>query len=602
MPSEIGDYIGGANALRDTGRFDEADVVLAEALARFPDNLGIAIDRAWVAHRRGDCDEAVARWAAVREALPDHHAGYTGAALTLREAGRFDDAEAILTEGMTQLPEAPEPAVDHAWLAQVRRDWPQAIARWAAVRERFGYLPVGYTAGAVALRESGQIEDAAALLVAAEAKFAEIPAPAIELAWLAIHRHDWDDAIKRWDDVRRRFPDQQAGYIGGSVALREAGRLGDAEGLLSAAQDCFPGEAGIVIEQAHLATRRRDWDAASQRWTLVRDRFPDNIAGYTGGALALREQRKFAEADTLLKQAASRFPETPEPLTELAWVAHVAHDWPEAARRWDDVRARFGGLPAGYTGGAHALREMGRYDEAESLFQQALARFPNERNILIDYAWLATARRDWPEAVQRWAIVRAGFPNAREAYLRGAQALATMWQYDEADALLAEGIARFPDDSELACEAGWLALNRKLPDEAERRFELVRTRFPDDPVGHLGAALVLRDKFELAATEALLEEACRRLPEARRLALEHAQLPMFAPLKRDRDPDEALRRLERVRERFPDYDEAYLAAIRYLRQEGRLDEADTVCAGACERLTQSPTVFTEYGAIAAERA
>src|SRR5207249_2399253 len=104
-------------------------------------------------------------------------------------------------------------------------------ARWQRVRERHGALSVGYTAGAVALRELGRLDEAAVLLDEAAARFPDEPAPVVERAWLAHHGRDWATANRLWEAVRRQFPGQIAAYTGAAQALREADRLDDAEAL-----------------------------------------------------------------------------------------------------------------------------------------------------------------------------------------------------------------------------------------------------------------------------------------------------------------------------------------------------------------------------------
>ena len=123
-------------------------------------------------------------------------------------------------------------------------------------------------------------------------------------------------------------------------------------------------------------------------------------------------------------------------MIEHAWVAHIAHDWPEATRRWQTVRARFPDQVVGWTSGAVSLRECRRFDEADSVLEEAMRRMPQEQAPVIEYAWLASARRDWVEAIRRWATVRERFPGAAEGYIRGAAAHSELWQYEEAEALL----------------------------------------------------------------------------------------------------------------------------------------------------------------------
>ena len=249
---------------------------------------------------------------------------------------------------------------------------------------------------------------------------------------------------------------------------------------------------------------------------------------------------------------------------------------------------------------AIALRELRRFDEAEALLVSAIARFPGERGPLTEHAWLAAARRDWPEAVRRWALVRERFPNVADSYLRGAQALSALWQHEEAEALLADATARFPQDSAMACDHAWLAYRRHELDEAARRFEAVRRRFPDLLTGYTAGAMALRDQFRLSEAEALLEEAQRRFPEDPAPLLEHARIPLFHPLRRERDPEEALRRTERLLAKFPFCEEGYLLGVRILRQLGRPAEADELTEIGIGLVPQSAALAVEHGNNARE--
>ncbi|HEX6840444.1 MAG TPA: tetratricopeptide repeat protein, partial [Stellaceae bacterium] len=551
---------------------------------------------------RGDLAEATARFARVRQDVPNHPAGFTGGALALRDGGDFAGAEALLDEAMQRFPDEPGPVIDYAWVAHMRRDWPEAALRWQRVRERCATYPVGYTAGAAAQRELGRLDDAAALLEMAVARFPAEPGPLVEHAWFANHRRDWQAAIGLWEAVRRRFPAQIAAYIGGAQALREAGRLGDADALLATATERFPNDPGVRIEHAALASRRREWLEAAGRWDQVRARFPDHPASYTGAAQALREQRRFAEAGAVLEEALQRFPGDPGVRSEYAWLAQIAGDWPEATRRWQEMRERHPDHAVGYTSGAVSLREQRRFDEAEALLAEALVRFPGERVPLVEHAWLATSRRDWALAARRWEEVRRRHPELAEGYLRGAQALATMWQHEAAETLLAEGMTRFPQEGAFATEYAWIAYHRHEFEDAVRRFAELRDRFPAIIAGYTGGAMALRNLFRLGEAEALLEEAARRFPDDPKIPFEHAQLPMFHPLRRERDPEEALRRLAALRERFPDFEEGYVVALRYLREADRSAEGDTLAEAGLARLPDGAALVVEYSNNARERA
>ena len=55
-----------------------------------------------------------------------------------------------------------------------------------------------------------------------------------------MRRRDWALASERWGELRRTFPDDASGYVRGAAALRNAGRLDEAEALAREAVSRFP--------------------------------------------------------------------------------------------------------------------------------------------------------------------------------------------------------------------------------------------------------------------------------------------------------------------------------------------------------------------------
>src|SRR6185437_6976398 len=109
--------------------------------------------------------------------------------------------------------------------------------------------------------------------------------------------------------------------------------------------------------------------------------------------------------------AIEHFPDEGRLRFEYAVAAAERADWPAATERWDIVRSSCPDQPAGFVGGAAALREQGRLDEAEALLAEAVTRFPDEQSAAVEHGWSANRRRDWPEAVQRWEAVRRRYPD-----------------------------------------------------------------------------------------------------------------------------------------------------------------------------------------------
>ena len=80
FPLDGSGYVLGAQALEQLGRFDDADQVLTEGHTRKPDDPWIAANWGYFAQHRLDAEEALRRFAAMREHVPNHPAGYVSAA------------------------------------------------------------------------------------------------------------------------------------------------------------------------------------------------------------------------------------------------------------------------------------------------------------------------------------------------------------------------------------------------------------------------------------------------------------------------------------------------------------------------------------------
>ncbi|HUB10661.1 MAG TPA: tetratricopeptide repeat protein [Acetobacteraceae bacterium] len=553
-----------AALLQELGRLDEAAAILDEAHAECPDHLGLAADRAWLAHRRRRWDEALTCWADLRTAFPDHASGYVGASVTLRDTQRFDEAEAVLQAAREHGVEDDGVARERGWVAHARRDWPEAEHRWEALRERFPDEITGYVMGAVAQREQGRLEEAEAVLADAVERFPDNAWPASEHAWTANRRKDWVEAIARWRQVRERFPNHCA--WGGAAALRENGDLDAAETLLQELVARHPNDFGALMEFAVVAEQDRDWAAAEQRWAALGSRFPHDATAYGRRAAALCKLGRHAEADALLENGITRLPGNVYLLQSYAQIATDLQAWPEAARRWAPVRASSSPY-AGYAPAVYALRSAGRLDEADALLAEGTERFADDFALAAEFAWCAHRREDWAEAARRWRMLQAKFPEQAAAGL--AASLRQAGDLDAAEETLQAAVEDYPSQSNFI-EFAQVANFKGDFVDATRRWALVRDHYPDAPAGYIGGAEALSRCGQYDDADILLRELIAKMPDNRAAYVEYAHVA-----HRRRDLGEAARRWEDVHRRFPDTTESeYVMHAAVLREARRYDEAE----------------------------
>ncbi|WP_158923689.1 lipopolysaccharide assembly protein LapB [Acidisphaera sp. S103] len=265
---------------------------------------------------------------------------------------------------------------------------------------------------------------------------------AIGLAHVARVRGDHESAAERWAKVRKQFPNVMDGYAFGVMALRGLNRLPDAEALTRQTMARFPDEVLGFMEYGRLADIQQDWDQALERWTVVLTRF-DHLSGYTGAAQAMVKLGRYDEADALLARARVRYPIDPSVGIGLAISAQTKGDIPEAISRWKYMVQHFPMHIVAVFNAAGALDKLGATDDAEQVLRDAVDHFPREPRPMAELGMLLLRRRDFSGAAKAFATLRDVFPNNKEAYLRGAEALDQAGQLEEAELLRKDYRNRF---------------------------------------------------------------------------------------------------------------------------------------------------------------
>jgi len=226
-------------------------------------------------------------------------------------------------------------------------------------------------------------------------------------AWAAMERQDADAALHLWQRLRQLFPERPEGHIYPIQVLWQAGRLDDAEAMADEAPAQLRDDPELFVQYAWIAMLRQRWDVALDWWAKARARLPGRPDLYIWAARALWQAGRLDAAKAMADDGVKRFPDNVDAHAECAWIAVARNDWSEALRRWTLVMERMPERADGHIGSIQAMRMLGRADEAEALARAALARFPDNADLLIEHVWTAVAREDWPEAAARLSAARA---------------------------------------------------------------------------------------------------------------------------------------------------------------------------------------------------
>ena len=384
--------------------------------------------------------------------------------------------------------------------AQEQGDWATALAWWEQIAASFPDDPAGSVGAAECLARLDRLDEADAALALASARFPRERDILLAHARLAQQRKLWAEALTRWQTALRHAPANPEAMAGVAEALHGLGRGEEAAQFLAQLATRPSADLAPRIEQAQACEARGDTRGAYDHWLAVIEAFPGSAEGLAGAGTAAIRLGRLHEADGLLARGLTMHPAHATLAVEHARVAQLRADWPEALRRYHHVLARFPGRAEGFAGGGLALSMLGRGGEADELLRRGMELFPLSAPVAVEYARVAQAQTNWPEALRRWEQVMASFREEPEGPAGAATALRHLKRFAMLEQLLGAAVARFPAHAGLAAEHARAAQARQDWVEARQRWQAAQARFPDDPAIRDGLRAMATAEFNARLT------------------------------------------------------------------------------------------------------
>jgi tetratricopeptide (TPR) repeat protein len=319
-----------------------------------------------LALERDQLASAASRWEDARERMPNFIFESPDSLVILLGLKRYDEAEALMREGMQRS------RLDRRWrkglalIAERRGDYEEAVRRWRDAQKGGMDSTEAWIHEGICLRALGRLDEADAVYLKILHFRPGDLAAQIERARVSDERFDWVQSEARWRVLREHHTQP---FIAACHArtLAKLGRNEEAEAILERTAANYPADLDIALTRAHLAEDCGDLNATCERWAELQRVQPYFKEGYRERARCLLSIDRHAEADAVMRDAIERFRDDEWPLLEYAILAHRRHDWPEASTRWEEFRRQFPDREEGFTLGRDALNAAGRHDEAAAL-------------------------------------------------------------------------------------------------------------------------------------------------------------------------------------------------------------------------------------------
>jgi tetratricopeptide (TPR) repeat protein len=252
-----------------------------------------------------------------------------------------------------------------------------------------------------------------------------------------------------------------------------------------------------LLQRAARAQAAGDLEGALSLWRCRIAQAPADPAAYLAAARALRIAQRFDEAESVAGDGlVAAQGEAVAVQAEMARIAEARGNFDLALQLWQYIAAAFPGRAAGFAGTVRMLIKLDRLEPAEAIIRTACARFPEDFGLIRLAAELATARRDWDNALRLWDQVLARFPDDGRA-VRGRGTV--IWHIETS----AGGTSAGGDDVAVVGAEGRIVDVGRAADpvafELVMQFEslgqncefgLVQRRFGAEPLGLLRWAFV----------------------------------------------------------------------------------------------------------------
>jgi tetratricopeptide (TPR) repeat protein len=473
---------------------------------------------------------------------------------TAFSARALDEAtqSAVLWRELAPQSPAAAQALEALWLNTGRLTEVEPLLRERLVRGRAdGTLPDVYNQLQRSLARTADHKAAWQLIQRLSEPDLKIPAARVARATLAAAAEDYPAAVEEARQAMRLAPDDEDAVL---VAARSMWQLPDSKNAALDLLDDFIKRSPKSLEARYLYARmllgEGKIDAARAQFDAALAQSPDNPALLLSVAQAAYqakqpdESRRYLERYLALPAAAARDRSTATFLMAqiaedagktdeaVAWLAKVppGDDYMPAtvrralllskAGRIDEARQLLRTTPAGsardqtllVTAEAQLLREAGRNQESFDVLGAALAKSPDNTDLLYDYAMAA-------ERIDRFPVMETSLrrlielrPDQPHGYNALGYTLADRGvRLDEARSLIEKALSLAPNDAHILDSMGWVLYRQKDTAGALRYLrQAYAARQEVDIAAHLGEVLWAEGKQDEARQ--LWREARTREP------------------------------------------------------------------------------------------
>ena len=298
-----------------------------------------------------------------------------------------------------------------------------------------------------------------------------------------------------------------------AAAAREQSRLEEAETQFKAVIAKSPEHAAALANLGELARQQGDRGAALSYFEAAAKADPTNISARCDAAAMLQELGRSAEAEAICNAILGSQPKHAGALSRLAYLAKERGEKAIALAHFEAATAADPGDPWMRCDAATMLRELGRHDDAETMFKSVIEIHPKHVAALTGLGHIARHRRDRAGALGYFEAAAKADPADLWVRCDLANILRELSRFGEAEAMFKTVIESRQDHVGALAGLGHIARQRGELDAAIGYFEAGAKADPKNPDLGCELASVLREASRLDEAERTLNAVVEMHPE-----------------------------------------------------------------------------------------
>ena len=436
-------YIGLGDIYREQGNLEEAIVCYQDGLKieLSPETVWLYIKLGDIFRDQGNFEQAISYYRQAMELSPNHSLVYIGLGDIYREQGNLEKAIVCYQDGL-KIESSPNTVWLYIRLGGILRKQGNLEGAISYYRQAMELNPDNswvYIGLGDVCREQGNLEEAIVYYQDGLEAFPQDYWLHIKLGEVFNQVGNFAAAITVYQNAIKLQPKNLVGYNNLVVVNTNLGDIKTALETYEAAISFNSNNPSIYVNLGNFYLNHlQHFEAALSNYDKALKLDSNNLPASVGKGKVLVKLGRFEAARKLFSELTEQFPDKILGWENLAKVAEQQKNWNIALERWEIAIDKFPEKLSFYIAKGNVLIKLGKFKQAEVIFNDVLEKFPDRSDGLCGLARVLEQEQKWDLALIKWQEIIEKFPKHILAYMRCGEILMKLEKLAEAESIFEE--------------------------------------------------------------------------------------------------------------------------------------------------------------------